>query len=192
MADSSDSAQLTPRLRGAGPIPAEPGPPFPTPAPLPLPIPRVNGVASPTTATSSTFGVLLVDDNHHHRIPLVPALRMRGYRVLHAAGAESAEAICRTTRHPIHILVAREEMKRMDGADLARRLKLERPDIQILLMRSRHFGRGLTTEEPTASIEKPDSALIQDPFTPAELCERVSGLLASSESCNEKTVHVIE
>lgn len=152
----------------------------------PSPIPQINGAIDPTTATGGSFGVLLVDDSHHQRIPLVPALRKRGYRVLHAAGAESAEAISRTSKYPIHALLAREEMKRMNGADVARRLTLGRPDIRVLLTGLQRAGPKPNAVEPAASIERPGSALIEDPFRPVEPRNRVRGLLASSGSCNEE------
>jgi DNA-binding response OmpR family regulator len=135
--------------------------------------------------------VLLVDGNHHHQIPLIAALRKAGYWVLHAAGGATAEAISRTLQHPIHVLVAREEIKRMSGADLARRLTRQRPDIRALLMR-RH-SKGVETEgaDPAPTVEQPESAVIEDPFAPAEFCSRVSELLASTHYRNEDAVRVI-
>jgi two-component system, cell cycle response regulator CpdR len=120
------------------------------------------------------FGVLLVDDNPYHRVPIVRALTQQGHSVLYAADGASAEALCRTSGLEIDALVACADMKRMCGLELARRVGRLRPDVRVLLMwRSfagpdearRAYGRGY--------------AVIEEPFTPEELCGRLLGLLTS-------------
>src|SRR5687768_9373599 len=59
--------------------------------------------------------VLLVDDNHYHRIPLVRALRNQKYDVLYAASGPRGEELSRTWRHEIDALVVCADMKRMGG-----------------------------------------------------------------------------
>jgi hypothetical protein len=86
-----------------------------------------------------------------------------------------------TAPNPIHALIAREEMKHMNGAHLARRLPRPHPDIQVQLMRRPGNRPELEVAERAPAVEKPDSALIEDPFTPATLCKRVSERLASSQ-----------
>jgi PleD family two-component response regulator len=86
------------------------------------------------------FTVLLVDDNHHHRIPLLRALREQGHSVLYAADGVSGDALCRASQLEIDALVACADMKRMCGFELARRVGRMRPEVQVLLM-WRHFER---------------------------------------------------
>jgi CheY-like chemotaxis protein len=126
--------------------------------------------------------VLLVDDNHHHRKPLIAALRDQGHTVLHAADGVSGEALCRASQRQIDALVACADMKCMCGFELARRVGGMRPDIRVLLMWRPFEG----PEEAHRAYER-GYAVIEEPFTPEELCSRLSGLLVSprNDACAE-------
>jgi DNA-binding response OmpR family regulator len=132
----------------------------------------------PETALSLSvergFGVLLVDDNPYHRIPIVRALTQQGHTVLYAADGASAEALCRTSGLEIDALVACADMKRMCGLELARRVGRMRPEVRVLLMWHRFEG----PEEARRAYER-NYAVIEEPFTPEELCGRLLGLLTS-------------
>jgi CheY-like chemotaxis protein len=119
------------------------------------------------------FNVLLVDDNHHHRIPLLRALRHQGHSVLHAADGASGETLCRASQLEIDALIACADMKRMCGFELARRVARVRPEVRVLLM-----GRHLGPEEAHRAYER-GYAVIEEPFTPEQLCHRLTGLLGS-------------
>ena len=144
--------------------------------------PALRLVGQPVAAPQRSFGVLLVDDNPHHRIPLLRALRDQGHRVLHAADGASGETLCRASQLEIDALVACADMKRMCGCELARRVVRMRPEVRVLLM-WRHFAG------PEAACRAYDRgyAVIEEPFTPEELCRRLMGLLGSSrnEACAE-------
>jgi DNA-binding response OmpR family regulator len=118
--------------------------------------------------------VLLVDDNHHHRIPLVRALRGQEYEVLYAASGPRGEDLSRTWRHEIDALVAWIDMKRMGGFELARRLRRARPEIGVLMM----CRRSASPEEARIVLER-GFLVIEEPFTPEDLCHRLTGVLAS-------------
>jgi hypothetical protein len=60
-------------------------------------------------------------------------------------------------------------MKRMNSAELARRVTRQRPDIEVLLMRRRSRSVEREGAEPAPTVEKSDSAVVEDPFTPEEL-----------------------
>ncbi len=120
------------------------------------------------------FSVLLVDDNPHHRIPHFRALRDQGHCVLHAADGASGEALSRASQLEIDALVACADMKRMCSFELARRVVRMRPEVRVLLM-WRHFAG---PEEARRAYERGD-AVIEEPFTPQELCRRLTGLLGS-------------
>ena len=91
---------------------------------LPLPEP-------PTETSRRSLTVLLVDDNHQHRIPLVRALRDQQHNVLYAASGDRGAELFRTSLREIDALVACSEMKRLDGFDLARRVRLASPEIGL-------------------------------------------------------------
>jgi CheY-like chemotaxis protein len=134
-----------------------------------LPLPE------PPADPSRPITVLLVDDNHHHRIPLVRALRERKYNVLYAAASDRGEDLFRTSLHEIDALVACSEMKRMGGFELARRVRRASPEIGVLLMCT-HFA---SPEETHRALEH-RYALIEEPFTPEQLCRRLIGVVAPS------------
>jgi two-component SAPR family response regulator len=75
-------------------------------------------------------------------------------------------------------------MKRMCGFELARRVGRMRPEVQVLLM-WRHFER---SEEAHRAYEH-GYAGIEVPFTPEQLCRRLTGLLASSRAIGSKKEH---
>jgi DNA-binding response OmpR family regulator len=139
-------------------------------------------VGQPAPAPQRRFGGLLVDDNPQHRIALLRALRDQGHSVLHAADGASGETLCRASQLEIDALVACADMKRMCGFELARRVGRMRPEVRVLLM-WRHFEG---PEEAHRAYAR-GYAVIEEPFTPEELCRRLTGLLASSrnEACAE-------
>jgi CheY-like chemotaxis protein len=123
-------------------------------------------------APQRPFSILLVDDNVRHRILLLRALRDQGHSVLHAADGASGEALCRASRLKIDALVACADLKRMSGFELARRMVRLRPEVRVLLM-CRHLAG---PEEAHRACER-GYAVIEEPFTPEELCRRLTGLL---------------
>jgi CheY-like chemotaxis protein len=132
-------------------------------------------LAEPTAATARRpRTVLLVDDNHHHRIPLVRALRGHKYNVLYAASGPRGDDLSRTWRHEIDALVACADMKRMGGFELARRLRRARPEIGVLMM----YRHSASPEDARIALER-GFAMIEEPFTPEDLCRRLTGVLAS-------------
>ena len=78
--------------------------------------------------------VAVADDNHHHRIPLIRALRAAGHEVLHAAGPRSCERLIQDSTHKIGALVCCAEMKEMSGFEFARRVTQRNPDVRVLLI----------------------------------------------------------
>jgi DNA-binding response OmpR family regulator len=102
--------------------------------------------------------------------------------VLHAADGASGETLCRASQLEIDALVASADMKRMCGFELARRVVRMRPEVRVLLM-WRHFEG---PEEAHRAYEH-GYAVIEEPFTPEELCRRLTGLLASprNDACAE-------
>ena len=128
----------------------------------------------PVTPPQRLCSVLLVDESPLHQIPLLRALRARGHRVLLAADGASAESLCWASPIEIDALVACADMQRMCGFELARRIARVHPDVRVLLM-WRHVEE---IEEAQHAVER-GYAVIEEPFTPEELCSRLTKLLAS-------------
>jgi two-component system OmpR family response regulator len=137
---------------------------------------------SQSAALDRGFRVLLVDDDPRRRVRLLRALRDQGHSVLHAADGPSGEILCRASPLEINALVARADMKRMCGFELARRVGRVRREIRTLLMWRDFDG----SDEAHRAFER-GYAVIEEPFTPEELCRRLADLLASprNDACTE-------
>ena len=112
-----------------------------------------------------TGTVLVVDDQDVVRDVIRLTLEGAGYTVLDAASPNDALALVRDNG-PIDLLVTDVVMHEMDAFELADRVVSELPGIRVL------YTSGYTD----AGAEGP---FIQKPFTPAELVEKVSTVLAS-------------
>jgi two-component system, cell cycle sensor histidine kinase and response regulator CckA len=112
-----------------------------------------------------TGTVLVVDDQDVVRDVIRLTLEGAGYTVLDAASPNDALALVRENG-PIDLLVTDVVMPEMDAFELADRVVSELPGVRVL------YTSGYTD----AGAEGP---FIQKPFTPAELVEKVSTVLAS-------------
>jgi two-component system, cell cycle sensor histidine kinase and response regulator CckA len=112
-----------------------------------------------------TGTVLVVDDQDVVRDVIRLTLEGAGYTVLDAASPNDALALVRDNG-PIDLLVTDVVMPEMDAFELADRVVSELPGVRVL------YTSGYTD----AGAEGP---FIQKPFTPAELVEKVSTVLAS-------------
>jgi len=137
-------------------------------------LPALRLAVPPNAAPQRPFSVLLVDDDHHHRAPVLRALRDQKHIVLHAADGASGERIFQTSKLEIDALVACADMNRMCGFELARRLRRVRPGIRVLLMCRQFAG-----SDEAHGIRGRGYPVIEEPFTPEELCRRLADLLAS-------------
>jgi DNA-binding response OmpR family regulator len=146
-------------------------------------VPALHLAVPPKAAPQRPFSVLLVDDSSHHRTPLLRALRDQKHAVLYAADGASGENLFQTSQLEIDALVACADMNRMCGFELARRLRRARPEIRVLLM-CRHFPG----PDEARSAHERGYPVIEEPFTPEELCRRLTGLLASprNDCCAEQ------
>jgi two-component system, cell cycle sensor histidine kinase and response regulator CckA len=109
--------------------------------------------------------VLVVDDQDVVRDVIRLTLEGAGYTVLDAASPNEALELLRG-RGPIDLLVTDVVMPEMDAFELADRVACEIPGVRVL------YTSGYTD----AGAEGP---FIQKPFTPAQLVEKVSTVLAS-------------
>jgi CheY-like chemotaxis protein len=112
-----------------------------------------------------TGTVLVVDDQDVVRDVIRLTLEGAGYTVLDAASPNAAIDLVRGEAGPIDLLVTDVVMPEMDAFELADRIAREVPGVRVL------YTSGYTD----AGAEGP---FIQKPFTPAQLVEKVSAVLA--------------
>lgn len=112
--------------------------------------------------------VLVVDDQDLVRDVIRLTLESAGYTVLAAASPNAAIDLVRGGEE-IDLLVTDVVMPEMDAFELADRIACEVPGLRIL------YTSGYTD----AAAEGP---FIQKPFTPAQLIEKVRGVLAGPPS----------
>lgn len=83
--------------------------------------------------------ILIVDDEANHRRSLSISLRMEGYEVVEAADGELALATI--AEQPVDVVVCDLMMPRVDGLELARRLRYAHPRTRVILMSAYHLTR---------------------------------------------------
>src|SRR5579883_1533840 len=108
--------------------------------------------------------VLLVDDEPAVLRMVEAVLANAGFTVLTAADGPEALKVSRDYPGAIHLLLTDVVMPEMDGPELAEKLTQERPRMRVLLM-SGHSPHQI----PEAFL----SRLLQKPFHPRELLERI-------------------
>ncbi len=130
---------------------------------LPAPLPAI---------TPGNERVLVVEDDPQVRSVTVRALTAAGYQVLVAK--DGAEGLVRAEREPgpIRLLVCDVVMPGMSGPEVAAALGVLRPGLRVL------FVSGYTRDAISLRGELPAGVeLLQKPFTPAVLLERVRAIL---------------
>jgi two-component system, cell cycle sensor histidine kinase and response regulator CckA len=147
-------------------------------------LPRVQaelerGVEKPAVeSVRGTETILVVEDETEVRSLVERVLTAQGYRVLVADRPSEALAISSRSDVRIDLMVTDVVMPEMNGCELARRLALSRPDLPVLYL------SGYTDEAiARQGVLNPGIALLEKPFRPRDLAERVREALASRPSC---------
>lgn len=117
---------------------------------------------------AGTETILVVDDEPLLRDQILRVLGQRGYTLLSARNAADAIAIASSHAGPIDLLLTDIILPGVQGPDLARQLRGDRPEIAVLFM-SGFVG------QPTASATSPHegSAFMAKPFTSDGLAMKV-------------------
>jgi PAS domain S-box-containing protein len=116
--------------------------------------------------------VMLVEDEALVRNLAADALRRHGYQVLSASTGLEALDLAGQALHSIDVLVTDVVMPQMGGEQLARRLLAERPALKVLFISGYTDLAVLQHGSLLAG-----TALLQKPFTPGQLVQRVRQLL---------------
>jgi DNA-binding response OmpR family regulator len=103
--------------------------------------------------------ILVVDDDEVLRRPLQRVLEANGYDVLAVATAE--DALTSLVGATVHLVVTDRGLPGMDGRELIRRLRIERPALPVLLITG---DPGLDLEGEVGSF-----GALQKPFEPEQL-----------------------
>jgi PAS domain S-box-containing protein len=128
--------------------------------------------AAPAGTTRGTETILIVEDRADVRDLAVQVLSMRGYQVLAAGDGTEALQVSRGYDGPIHLLLTDLVMPQMDGAELARRLRSQRPETRVLYM-SGYADRPLVKE----IMDDKGATFLPKPFTLESLAEKVRAVL---------------
>jgi PAS domain S-box-containing protein len=119
-----------------------------------------------------TETVLLVEDEEGVRVLARQALQQCGYRVLEARDGREALEIAADYPGQLNLLVSDVVMPHLNGPQLARRLLLGRPGLRVLLISG--YTADLLARQGAMDGRL---ALLEKPFTPAELARKVRELL---------------
>jgi len=120
-----------------------------------------------------TATILVVEDDDLVRRMTVRLLRRSGYPTLDSATAEEAEERVRGDALAVDVLLADVGLPRNGGPELAARLRRRWPTLRVLFM------SGLGREAIQVQGVPPGAALLEKPFAPMALLERIDQLLAS-------------
>jgi two-component system cell cycle sensor histidine kinase/response regulator CckA len=121
--------------------------------------------------------ILVVEDDPGLRALTEEVLRSAGYNVLIAQDGASAIRISEEHTGPIQLLLTDVILPKMSGKEIAERLTVLRPQMQVLFMSG--FTRSVIGQQGTLD---PEVNFIQKPWTLRGLCESIHGLLTTGFS----------
>ena len=146
--------------------------------PASSPAARETGAAGPSEAPPPEIRrsgtVLLCEDEEAVRLLGCRILEAAGYTVLAAGSGQDALELAEGREGPIDLLLTDVLMPGLNGPELARTLRASRPDLAVLYI-SGYSADVLAAQELRA--EEVD--LLEKPFRPVELLERVSLAIAA-------------
>jgi CheY-like chemotaxis protein len=120
--------------------------------------------------------LLLVEDNEAVRSLAAKALQRRGYTVHEARSGEEALELTETMGLQPHLLVTDVIMPGLSGPNLAARLMHQNPKLRVL------YVSGYSDEASAAhGAFLGRVPLLQKPFTPSKLAERIRAILDSRD-----------
>lgn len=122
----------------------------------------------PTTPAATQPTILVVEDDDIVRMLIVDVLEELEYQVLEADGCEQALKFLRDHQQDIALMMTDVGLPVMDGRELAKQARLERPQLPVL------FASGYAE-----SIDVPEGmSVIGKPFSIDQLRDKVKRILA--------------
>ncbi len=118
--------------------------------------------------------ILVVDDDQHITDMLRRALAYAGYSV--AAAGSGDEALARTLERPPELIVLDVMLPRMDGLEVARRLRMAGDNVPILMLTA-----GDAVSDRVEGFDAGADDYLIKPFAPEELLVRIRALLRRSQ-----------
>jgi CheY-like chemotaxis protein len=146
---------------------------------LPRVFEEVDSWKRPSTGSAMPRGnetVLVVEDEKPVQKMVRGILTRLGYSVLEAGEGQEALELCGSHTAPIHLMVTDVVMPGMAGPDLARAVKILRPETKIVFM-SGYTENSMLQHE----LIEPDANFLQKPFTPEEFAQRIRDVLDRPE-----------
>ncbi len=122
------------------------------------------------------INILLVDDEDSIRNLAALVLEGEGYRVLRAQHSDQALILLDSFLEIVHLLLTDVKMDPfMDGCELAKCIRLLRPEINVL------YISGLSNNTMVdQEVEDSRAAFLAKPFSPKQLVEKVRSILVDS------------
>ena len=119
--------------------------------------------------------ILIVDDEANHRRSLSISLRMEGFEVVEAADGE--QALDKIAEQRVDIVVCDLMMPRVDGLELARRLRFTHPNTRVILMSAYHLTRAQLERAQVGDI-----GFLPKPYAFEQLRTQLDSFIAASEA----------
>ncbi|HJQ24575.1 MAG TPA: PAS domain S-box protein [Blastocatellia bacterium] len=121
--------------------------------------------------------ILLVEDDEAVRVLAGNVLREAGYSVLEASDGLEALRVWEQSEASVELVVTDMVMPQMNGQELARHLWDRDPQVKVLFM------TGYTENAvPHQEVFEQEVMLMQKPFTPAALCQKVREALGNAHA----------
>lgn len=114
--------------------------------------------------------ILLVEDDEDVRVLIRDELRKRGYRIVEARNGVEACLVATPYMRKLQLLLTDIVMPGMSGVELARNLRMIKPELSVLLISGYMDDGGVSAREPSW-------AYLQKPFTPEAVADKVREVL---------------
>lgn len=125
-----------------------------------------------------TKTILVVDDEDAIRNLAALVLEAEGFRVLKARHSDEALLLMDSQRDYINLLLTDVRMDPyLNGCELAKCMRLLRPDIQVLYI-SGYTHNAMVQQE----VEDQRAYFLPKPFSPRDLVEKVHAVMDSAQS----------
>jgi CheY-like chemotaxis protein len=132
-------------------------------------------------ATDKHPTILVVDDIASNRALVKEILKIHDYHVLEAKDSEEAKTVSRAHPGPIHLLISDLVMPNVNGIELARFLRPQRPEMKVLYISGYNADVNVQIE-----VWDEEADFLPKPFSPNGLLQKVEDLLDPAPSRGDK------